>query len=212
MCNGIAALMQKFEARLHKYLPPKLEFTSSNEDNRRFILNTTQDLDLLSLAFNKLSISPERKALYESAVNELVVVHMVIASDAGTVAIEKSILTYLWRLPLAFANLLKAEDPISMALYARVLCMLTLAEDSPAWWIHGAGEHKVALKSVLGIQKLMPPPWNWTMDWPVKVVLKEIDLYSDYKDLEESSNLVSRHHDSFRTSTAYGTWSMQPLD
>jgi hypothetical protein len=184
MCNGIVALIQKFEPWLDKYTLAKFDFKVSPIESlykERFMLNSMQDLDSLSAEFNRPTVPLEHRPVYESAAKEVIAVYTLITSGASISAIEQTIITYLHRVPPAFVSLLKAEDPIAMAMHARALCMLTEAEDSPAWWIHGAGEHKVALKSVLGIQGLMPQEWKWTMDWPVNVVLKHIDLYSDCK-------------------------------
>lgn len=181
MCRGIISLVEQARPWLDKYNPPKLNFKLppiSSPDQNRFISNAMQDLESLSAAFSQPSIPVEHKQLYETAAKKLADLYRLIAAGADTPTIEQSIVTYLHSLPPEFCNLLKEEDPLTMALHARRVCMLIQAEDSPAWWIQGAGEHKVAVKCVLGIQSLMPTEWQWTMDWPVKVVLKKVDLYS----------------------------------
>jgi hypothetical protein len=90
--------------------------------------------------------------------------------------IEQTIVSILHRVPERFVELLEKEDPIAMALMARGQAVLRFIDDSGAWWIHGAGEWKVSETAVWGIKGLMPPEWLWTMDWPLKVVSKEINI------------------------------------
>jgi hypothetical protein len=78
--------------------------------------------------------------------------------------------------PEHFVGLLETDDPIAMALMARNHAVLRLVNDSGAWWIHGDGEWRVSEKAVGGIKALMPTEWLWTMDWPLKVVSKEINI------------------------------------
>jgi hypothetical protein len=78
--------------------------------------------------------------------------------------------------PEHFIRLLEKKYPIAMALMARNHAVLRLTDDSGAWWVHGAGEWKVSEKAVWGTQRLMPTEWLWTMNWPLKVVSKEIDI------------------------------------
>jgi hypothetical protein len=182
MCNGIKALVQRFKPCLDKYewpdmtlKPIPIEFVAK----KAFMRNAAQDLDLLSSAFDKVDMPLEQRSVYNAAKKKLMGMYSFVASDADITYIEQVAITYLHTIPLEFVSLLEREDPIAMALLARDLSMLSMADESPAWWIHGTGINKVVTKAVLGIQKLMPPEWQWTMDWPVKVVNKEIDFCSD---------------------------------
>jgi hypothetical protein len=182
MCNGIKVLVQRFKPWLDKYewpdmtLPPiPIEFVAKKE----FMRNAAQDLDLLSSVFDKDDMPLEQRSIYNAAKKKLMGVYSIVASNADITYIEQVAIMYPHTLPLGLVSLLEREDPIAMALLARDLAMLSMAEESPAWWIHGTGINKVVIKAVSGIQKLMPPEWQWTMDWPLKVVNKEIDLYSN---------------------------------
>lgn len=181
MCKGIKALVQKLKPWLEKYdWPSPISNICPIEcmTNKAFMLNANHDLDQLSETFNGDGISLEQQVSYEVARKELVAVYKLIASDADPSTIEQAIVTYLHRLPSEFICLLENEDPIAMALLARNLSMLSIAEDSPAWWIHGAGVYRVPIKAILGIQGLMPTDWLWTMDWPLQIIRKEIDLFA----------------------------------
>jgi len=71
-------------------------------------------------------------------------------------------------------SLLEREDPIAMALLARNISMFAYLDKSSAWWIHGTGGHKVYFKAIWGIHSLMPSRWLWTMEFPLKVISKDI--------------------------------------
>jgi hypothetical protein len=189
LCRGIKVLVQKLKPWLEKYEWPSPMVKPSPVEcmpKKIFMLNAKRDLDLLSKAFNSDGITFERQVLYEVAAKELMGIYLLIASDADIPTIEQTIITYLHRLPSGFIRLLENEDPIAMAILARQFSTLSIADDSPAWWIHGAGDHKVAIKAVLGIQGLMPTEWLWTMDWPVQIVRKEIDLNVDCTSIRQS--------------------------
>lgn len=85
-----------------------------------------------------------RRALRANEESHLV--WRITASGADTISIEQTIITYLHRLPLVFAFLLKEVEHIALAIHARAICMLTQVEGSPAW-IHGVGEHKMPIKA-----------------------------------------------------------------
>ena len=182
MWNGIKALVQQSQPWLNKYEWPTPDYKSYQDENmvkKGFMDSAMQDVRLLSAEFNRQGVPLERQVLYNAAVKELIVLYLMIAVDSDIPSIEQAIVTYLHRVPEKFVSLLEIEDPIAMSLLARDLSMLSLFDDSPAWWLHGSGEHKVAIKSVLGIRGLLPPDLVWLMNWPVKVISKEIDLYSN---------------------------------
>lgn len=181
MCNGIKALIEEFRPWLDKYDPPPLDQKPSTfefPDKKGFMLRAMEDLEHLSKAFKNQSMPQERRQAYQRAAEVLIGVYVSIVSGADIIVIEQTIITYLHRIPAEFRHLLDEEDPIAMAMHARIIGLLTHTEDSPAWWIHGVGEHKVPMKCVLGVQALMPPEWQWTMAWPLRIARKEVDLYS----------------------------------
>lgn len=182
MCNGIKALLEQFKPWLDKYERPLVDqkpCTFEFPDKKGFMLRAMEDLERLSTAFESPSIPQERRQVYRRVAEVLTGVYESVVSGADIVLVEQMIISYLHIVPAEFRCLLDEEDPIAMALHARVVVLLTHAEDSPAWWIHGVGEHKVPVKCVLGIQGLMPPEWQWTMIWPLRVARKEVNLYSD---------------------------------
>jgi hypothetical protein len=183
MCNGIKALVERTKHWLPKYDWPRADHKKPQVDDlakKRFMHCAMQDLDLLSTTSRKSNTPFEDKAAYQAAVDELIAIYSMIATESDISKIEQNIVTLLHRLPPQFLPLLEREDPIAMALLARNLSMLSLLERSSAWWLHGAGENKVAIKAVLGIRGLMPSDWLWTMEWPLNVIAKKIKLDSDW--------------------------------
>jgi hypothetical protein len=73
--------------------------------------------------------------------------------------------------------MLQRHDPLAMALMARMLVLLN--ELDHAWWANGQGEYEVMERDVRGIHKLMPVHLRRLMDWPCRVLYKEIILNRD---------------------------------
>lgn len=72
------------------------------------------------------------------------------------------------RLPPLFLELLASNDSRALALLARNLALLKVVDK--VWWLHGTGKtQQVAENTLLGIQKLMQPEWEWTMKWPLQL-------------------------------------------
>jgi hypothetical protein len=139
------------------------------------------DLSDLSLAFGGAFISGEDRETYEKVADDLTETYSALTTGAlGLSMMEQKLVTILHRVPARFVTLLEHEEPISMALMARNMAMFVFLEKSVAWWVHGTGAHKVYFKAVWGIRSLMPSRWLWTMEWPLKVISREIRLEQDW--------------------------------
>ncbi|KAG0652453.1 Sterol uptake control 2 [Hyphodiscus hymeniophilus] len=181
MCVGIQTLIRDTTPWLEKYNFRPEETESGLDDDVRsngFVKLALDDMTLLSAHFYDNVVPPTDSDAYRVTSDELIKIYcLVVAQTCEVTRIEQEIVTVLHRLPARFLELLRAEEPLAMALMARNLCLLTFFEDtSKAWWVHGAGEKKVATTAVLAIRKSMPLEWLWTMAWPMNVVSREIKL------------------------------------
>jgi hypothetical protein len=64
-----------------------------------------------------------------------------------------------------------------MGLMARMFVLLCGLDH--AWWINGGGDYEVLERDIRGIHELMPERLRWTMDWPYRVLNKELILRRD---------------------------------
>lgn len=44
------------------------------------------------------------------------------------------------------------------------------------WWVHGAGNSKVPPKALHGILDTMPVDYKWTMEFPLQVIGREVQI------------------------------------
>jgi hypothetical protein len=180
MCQGIIALLQNASQWLNKYswmMPSDEVDTDTNINSKGFMKHCLEDLASLSVHFHKQGTPPENSAAYKSFAEKLVVNYsLLLAEPMDVIWAEQSIVTILHRVSSRFPELLTDEDPLAMALMARDLALLSFMEGSQSWWIHGGGKYSVAHLAISRIRKLMPTNWLWTLDFPSKILAKEVTL------------------------------------
>lgn len=180
MCKGIHALTSKKDLQLDKYnwrSSVRLNCPQQFLPTTAFLGMALEDMAVLEKCFDRAGGNPEDAKVYELAAEEIVAIYFLAENLAlSDVTIEQEIITLLHRLPLGFIQLLEKRDPVAMALFARNIAVLEVINESDTWWIHGAGERRTGITAVQGIRRLMPREWLWTMDWPLKVISKEVKL------------------------------------
>lgn len=65
--------------------------------------------------------------------------------------------------PTQYIELLELRRPRALAILAHHLALSQAVEEH--WWFHG-----VADRVVNGIQTLIPPEWQWAMEWPLSMI------------------------------------------
>lgn len=132
------------------------------------------DLKSLFHTFKVFSLPQEEQKMYEEAEN--FILSKYLAYFSGSVA--KTLRRYIGLMAIsctpAFTANLERNEPLAMALMARMLVLLKGLE--PAWWMNGEGDYKVLERDIPGMLELMPESLRWTMDWPCKVLNGEILL------------------------------------
>jgi len=143
-----------------------------------FLANALEDMDILlhTLTTAMGMIELEEIDAYEKAADAVVSNVYLVPQAYGSITTETEIITLLHKVPQRFRDLLESKDPLALCILARNFALLSLMEDSAAWWIHGAGQRKVPLKAVRGLRALLPPEYQWAMEWPMRVISKEISL------------------------------------
>jgi hypothetical protein len=178
MCQGITALVQKSAPWLLE-----ARDSSASIDNPIefmpfpcFLKNALDDLDILLEVLEDCA-SQEVKTAHEQAADLLKTTYSRIAHGLfGNPPIEQYISGFLPQAPQLFIKHLADNQPLAMSMLARNIALLGVLPDSSAWWLHGAGQFKMADTTVHGICGLMPAECVWMMDWPLRIVSGDITL------------------------------------
>lgn len=184
MCKGILNLAQESGPCLEKYssIPEVVvEVPAESSLDQNFIDLAAEDMGTLLESLEYRNIHQEGKDACHKFADEVMNIYTLIASGCkDNAGLEQKMVTVLHRVPECFVQLLDVGDPIALALLARSIICLDLLDDSSAWWVHGAGSCKVPPKAINGILKTMPIEYRWTMDFPLRVVAKEVKINHDF--------------------------------
>jgi len=179
-CQGIQALV----ARAAPWLLEANQGSRVSVDKQieylpfpHFLESGSNDMENLLQSLEGAHISQEVKDTYEQVAAILKATYSRIAHGSfGNPPIEQDITAFLPQTPPLFIKHLQNNEPLAMAMLARNIALLSILPDSGAWWIHGAGQCKMADTTVNGICGLIPPRDLWMMDWPLKLISGEITL------------------------------------
>lgn len=133
-----------------------------------------EDLAHLLDAFDVQAQPDEDRSIYIEAKSFVLYHYRAFYSGAVAKTFQRFIAIMAVRCQRGYWDMLQRHDPLAMALMARMLVLLR--ELDHAWWMNGEGDYEVVERDIRGICELVPPNLRWTMDWPCKVVDKEIIL------------------------------------
>lgn len=175
MCQGSRALVREFAPCINKYYVQKIVGT---EVTMRDVAYDKQLMDsllldmetLLKNAYDRNNALEIRDVYQKVAEDILATCHLLAEGIVEDSVVEQRIVTVFHRVSPLYRQMLGKHEPITVALHARNTALLSILEDSPAWWIHGVGEDKTARKQIHGLCSLIPPDYLWTMDWPLKIL------------------------------------------
>lgn len=183
-CQGIVALVAKAAPWLLEAGEDPNSCISISINNQidylpfpEFLESALNDMSTLLQTLEEDSASAEAKDAYGHAAESLRATYSRIAHGSfGNPPIEQDITAFLPHAPQLFIKHLERNEPLAMAMLARNVALLSILPDAGAWWIHGAGQCKMADTTVNGICGLMTPRSLWMMDWPLKLISGEITL------------------------------------
>lgn len=180
MCKGTAALAESTTDLLTKYETLEDNVIKHGLDESKydeeFMKEVLQDMDVLSRVIEKDAKEEDKKVYLETAAEVVSTCSLIAGNCVDNSILEQMLVTILHRVPQPFIQMLKAKDPIAMALFARNISLLGVFEDTTAWWIHGAGNSRVGSRAIRCISSQMPPEYLWLMDWPSKMVSKQVKV------------------------------------
>lgn len=133
-----------------------------------------EDLECLIYEFNVWTMPDAEKNVYLEARDYVLYHYRAFYSGVDATTLQRFIAYMAVRCQSGYRDLLQSHDPLAMALLARMLVMLDALDH--AWWANGRGEYEVVEQDVRGIYQLMPGELRWTMEWPCKVLKREILL------------------------------------
>jgi Fungal specific transcription factor domain len=179
-CRGIQALVEKVAPWLLTNVEEQVASVNDQIEYLpfpHFLESAEDDINTLLETLDEDDACHEVKCVYTKVAGFLQATYSRIAHGSfGNPPIEQAITAFLPDVPQLFIKHLEKREPLSMALFARNIALLSILPDAGAWWIHGAGQRKMADTTVNGICELMPPERLWMMDWPLKIISGEITL------------------------------------
>jgi hypothetical protein len=133
-----------------------------------------EDLECLFRKVHVSAMPDAERNIYMEARDYVLYHYRAFYSGVDATTLQRFIAYMAVRCQAGYRDMLQSHDPLAMALMARMLVMLN--EIDYAWWANGRGEYEVVEQDVRGICQLMPENLRWTMDWPCKVLEREILL------------------------------------
>ena len=158
-------------------LPPVVAEDELSDASRTQLRGLEDDLSALMDAFEVLSMTDDRKNVYLEAKEYVLYHYRAFFSGADTKTLQRFAGFMAVRCQAGYLNMLKQHDPLAMALMARMLVLLSALDY--AWWIHGKGDYEAIDRDIRGIDEILPSNLRWIMDWPRRVLNKDIILSRD---------------------------------
>jgi hypothetical protein len=188
MLEGVGAVFSQNKTALsgmgYKYfgdedLPLVLPDEQLSASSRAQLREIEDDLSRLFELFCVHSLPEKQKDVYQEARDFAAYHYRAFYSGAPAEYMRRLAGFMPIRCSPGFRDLLAQNDPLAMALTARLLVMLCSMPTQ--WWMSGAGEYEVVERDVRGMCQLMPAECMWTMTWPLRVLEGQIVLSRDEK-------------------------------
>lgn len=109
------------------------------------------------------SLSSERREILSQGIKYLEIVKKRIEAGEKSSWIQRRLAIMPGELPEEFMGLLDEEDPLALAILARLFALMEYAGDS--WWLKGTADFEVR-----GLAGLVSDDWEWSMKWPLEVL------------------------------------------
>ena len=145
----------------------------------RFLAPFQSILDFTDTRPSSTDSGPEPMETYRLALTYIGSVHDAILRDEPIHMVCHRLMSFIGLVTLEgtekgvlptqqFTSLLEARRPRALVIFACLMCMAAYVESY--WWFAGAAEREVK-----GIQTVLPPEWQWAMQWPLNM-LRQLSL------------------------------------
>ena len=142
------------------------------------------------LEYQAAALSAEEYETYSLALRFVGHVQDAIRRKEPQMYIGRRIRSFPPLVPKVFIQYLQQKQPRALVVIAHLMSLAKIVEDS--WWFRDEAE-----RHVYGVQSLLPPEWQWAMDWPLKTLneladLREIDPHWQVQDRALKAEDTSR--------------------
>jgi Fungal specific transcription factor domain len=156
------------------HIKPEAELSIAAQVQLRSI---NEELAALLDAFNISSLPEEDQKVYMEVKDYVLYHYQAYYSGTASQHLQRFVAYMVIMCRPRYRVMLEEHDPLAMGLMARILVLLCGLDH--AWWVNGGGEYEVVERDIRGIRELMPEPLRWVMDWPCRVLNRELILSRD---------------------------------
>lgn len=136
----------------------------------------------------QLETNPTNKEAYRDALALIGSIHKAILSGEPAYQICMRVVAFGPMVPKPFIHLVGQRRPRALAILANYMAFVKYCDHY--WWFRDRAE-----KEILGIQRVLPPEWQWALRWPLAVLevsqKAELDPRSFLPALDDSQDGVS---------------------
>ncbi|KAH8812542.1 hypothetical protein F5884DRAFT_673060 [Xylogone sp. PMI_703] len=133
-----------------------------------------EEMRSLFISFNVSSLPSLDQTAYHEASRHVLQLYKAYFGGVSSDHLQRLIVLTPLKVHLTFFTLLERNDALAMALFARALVLSSKVGGT--WWLRGSGKYEVVAKDLVGMHTLMPPQYDFALDWPRKVLSGEIVL------------------------------------
>ena len=114
-------------------------------------------------AFPEPDFNLETQLAYEKTLNYIGSIYIAIKNGEPSGVLSRRFFAFGPMLEIRYLEFLEQRRPRSLVLLAHLFAMSKVIDD--IWLFKGAAE-----RHVYGVQTILPPSWQWAMEWPLNVL------------------------------------------
>ncbi|GAP83273.2 putative Zn2 Cys6 DNA-binding protein [Rosellinia necatrix] len=179
--RGCCALHRQYDGWLAQAgYDPKAIWSLASSSNvvqtdHPLLRDITEDIEKLLEASHVSDMPADDAEVYRDTAECVLSLYRSLVLKVGSTILQRLVFTMAVRMKSQYVTMLVAGEPLALALYARILTVLGFIDH--LWWSRGSSNNRDILHySINGISNMMPTEWSWAMEWPLKVVSREITL------------------------------------
>ena len=115
------------------------------------------------LEYQATSLTAEEYETYSLALRFVGHVQDAIRRKEPQIYIGRRIRSFPPLVPKVLIQYLQQKEPRALVIIAHLMSLAKIVEDS--WWFRDEAE-----RHVYGVQSLLPPEWQWAMEWPLRTL------------------------------------------
>ncbi|KAI1822124.1 hypothetical protein F4861DRAFT_541291 [Xylaria intraflava] len=144
------------------------------QTNHPFLLDVERDIIKLLEAFHVATMPADEAGAYQNTANCIISLHMALVQKVDSTILQRLVFTMAVQMQPRYLSKLEAREPLALALYARILAVLGFIDH--LWWSRGTNNRDFLQFSIHGIRDFLPEKYAWVMEWPLRVLARDITL------------------------------------